>query len=417
MLGALLAPAALPTRLPQLVSAVLGVVVVAVLVAAWRAQRALPARRDQRGGPWWTVLATPFSGDAMADYFIGGLWDLLRGGANVTPAGAHRSEPPLRGAAGRQPRPAGVPRAAGRRARSRCAARRRLRAARPGSRRRVLSARSADRARTAGRRRRSIWRAPRATSCSTPSPARCDPGGHRHAVHRLRPRELLARRDPSALRSAGQPAAGARGDGAGRRAAGHHRRGRRRAGQAARPCDAPRPLRARGSASTSRRRKPRRCATHSRSPSGWFDAMFVVRPGAQPGRRARRRRRVRRAVGSLAVGGRAGRSGIRGRVPPVHRSGRRRQRRRDGAQRHAHERGMTASFSRSRGVFFSGPAGSCRNWSASSSSGSSRRRGSSRAELRCGTRHGHHGLGHGAVPAGAADPANSFRTNSPALRV
>jgi hypothetical protein len=30
------------------------------------------------------VLATPFSGEAMADYFIGGLWDLLRGGANVT---------------------------------------------------------------------------------------------------------------------------------------------------------------------------------------------------------------------------------------------------------------------------------------------------------------------------------------------
>jgi hypothetical protein len=84
MLSALLAPGALPTRLPQLVSAVLGIVVVAVLVAAWRAQRALPARRDQRGGPWWTVLATPFSGEAMAAYVIGGLWDLLRGGANVT---------------------------------------------------------------------------------------------------------------------------------------------------------------------------------------------------------------------------------------------------------------------------------------------------------------------------------------------
>ena len=84
MLSALLAPTALPTRLPQLITAVLAVVVVAVLVAAWRARRALPARRDQRGGPWWSLLATPFSGEAVADYFIGGLWDLLRGGANVS---------------------------------------------------------------------------------------------------------------------------------------------------------------------------------------------------------------------------------------------------------------------------------------------------------------------------------------------
>jgi hypothetical protein len=69
--------------LPQLITAVLAVVVVALLVAAARARRRLPARRDQRGGAWWTLLATPMAGDVTAQFFIGGLWDLLRGGANV----------------------------------------------------------------------------------------------------------------------------------------------------------------------------------------------------------------------------------------------------------------------------------------------------------------------------------------------
>jgi hypothetical protein len=83
VLGAMFAPTALPTRLPQLITAVLAVVVAALLIAAWQARRRLPARRDQRGGPWWTLLATPMAGDVTAQFFIGGLWDLLRGGANV----------------------------------------------------------------------------------------------------------------------------------------------------------------------------------------------------------------------------------------------------------------------------------------------------------------------------------------------
>ena len=77
------APDALPTRLPQIVTAVLASVIAGVLISAVRARWRLPARRDQRGGPWWTVLATPFSGEETARYFIAGLWDLLRGGANV----------------------------------------------------------------------------------------------------------------------------------------------------------------------------------------------------------------------------------------------------------------------------------------------------------------------------------------------
>jgi hypothetical protein len=83
VLGSMFAPTALPTRLPQLITAVLAVVVVAVLAAGIRARRRLPARRDQRGGSWWTLLATPMAGDVTSQFFIGGLWDLLRGGANV----------------------------------------------------------------------------------------------------------------------------------------------------------------------------------------------------------------------------------------------------------------------------------------------------------------------------------------------
>jgi len=77
------APDALPTKLPQVVTAVLSVLITSIVVSGIRARRRLQARRGQVGGPWWTVLATPFSADDTARYFINGLWDLLRGGANV----------------------------------------------------------------------------------------------------------------------------------------------------------------------------------------------------------------------------------------------------------------------------------------------------------------------------------------------
>jgi hypothetical protein len=83
VLGAAFAPQALPTRLPQLVAALLAAIVVAVILAALGARRSRAARRDERDGPWWTLLATPLAGDVTAAFFVGGLWDLLRGGANV----------------------------------------------------------------------------------------------------------------------------------------------------------------------------------------------------------------------------------------------------------------------------------------------------------------------------------------------
>jgi hypothetical protein len=77
------APDGLPRLVPQLVALVLAVLTLAVLVAALRAQRGAPARRDLRGGLWWTVLGAPLAATPTIDYFITGLWDLLRGGAGV----------------------------------------------------------------------------------------------------------------------------------------------------------------------------------------------------------------------------------------------------------------------------------------------------------------------------------------------
>lgn len=77
-------PTGLPTRLPQLIAAILALIVITLAAAAFQARRAAPARRDLRGGLWWTVLGTPLSALPAIDYFVTGLWDLLRGGARVS---------------------------------------------------------------------------------------------------------------------------------------------------------------------------------------------------------------------------------------------------------------------------------------------------------------------------------------------
>jgi hypothetical protein len=75
-------PEGLPTRLPQLLAAWMALLLVALLVSAWRVRRRQP-RRDVRGRVWWTLLGSPLSATPAIDYFVGGLWDLLRGGAAV----------------------------------------------------------------------------------------------------------------------------------------------------------------------------------------------------------------------------------------------------------------------------------------------------------------------------------------------
>jgi hypothetical protein len=75
-------PGGLPTRVPQLIAAWLALLLALLLVSAWQARRQQP-RRDVRGRLWWTLLASPLSAAPAVDYFVGGLWDLLRGGAAV----------------------------------------------------------------------------------------------------------------------------------------------------------------------------------------------------------------------------------------------------------------------------------------------------------------------------------------------
>jgi hypothetical protein len=58
------------------------VVAVSLKKAAWRVRRRRP-RRDVRGGLWWTLLGAPLGAGPAVDYFVTGLWDLLRGGAAV----------------------------------------------------------------------------------------------------------------------------------------------------------------------------------------------------------------------------------------------------------------------------------------------------------------------------------------------
>ena len=71
-----------------------------------RARAPAPPARA-RGGVWWAVLGAPLAARPAVDYFVTGLWDLLRGGAGVKQPARLDLEPALRRAARREPRAAG----------------------------------------------------------------------------------------------------------------------------------------------------------------------------------------------------------------------------------------------------------------------------------------------------------------------
>ena len=83
MLAAAFAPAALPTWLPRLIALAvifaLGVLAVGTFIASRRA----PLRRRSRGPGAWALIGTPLDGSRAMQYFVSGLWDLLKGGANL----------------------------------------------------------------------------------------------------------------------------------------------------------------------------------------------------------------------------------------------------------------------------------------------------------------------------------------------
>ncbi len=225
-----------------------------------------------------------------------------------------------------EPRTARVPRAADRRPRRRRASRSDLRAGHRARRRDLI--RPADErgrggaagrsVRSGGRRARSPVRRRRgrARDC------RWRPTGTRST---FRAGRLLARRNASALRSAGRPDPAHRRADRPRRRADRARVGGAGVAGAARARRAARSTARPARRATCSRRKRRSCATRRRRPAG--PRIFTVRPAHNPvgpfdfaggyDDRSHRRQRLAELMSSR----------LRRRVPPVHRAGRRRERR------------------------------------------------------------------------------------------
>lgn len=81
-------PAALPTLLPRLVVLLLLGLVLTVLVAA--AAEAVRSRRRRASGPlWWRVFGSPIDASRARDWFVDGLWQLVRGAAPIARPALH----------------------------------------------------------------------------------------------------------------------------------------------------------------------------------------------------------------------------------------------------------------------------------------------------------------------------------------
>lgn len=83
LLTAAFATAALPTWLPRLIALAVVAALVTLAVGSLLAWRAAPLRRRSRGPIAWALLGAPLDGTRAARHFAAGLWDLLRGGANL----------------------------------------------------------------------------------------------------------------------------------------------------------------------------------------------------------------------------------------------------------------------------------------------------------------------------------------------
>jgi hypothetical protein len=83
LLVAAFAPTALPTWLPRLIAviviAALFVLVIGNAARAWSS----PLARRSRGAATWGLVSAPIDTNRARAHFVGGLWDLLKGGANL----------------------------------------------------------------------------------------------------------------------------------------------------------------------------------------------------------------------------------------------------------------------------------------------------------------------------------------------
>ena len=86
-LDVVFAPAALPTYVPRFVVVVMASLLALLAVDAVSAALRRGPRRRARGGVWWRLLGTPLELSAATEWFIGGLWQIMRGAARIaTPA-------------------------------------------------------------------------------------------------------------------------------------------------------------------------------------------------------------------------------------------------------------------------------------------------------------------------------------------
>jgi hypothetical protein len=83
ILATAFSPAALPTWLPRVVAAAVFLALVVLAIGTLIAWRRTPLRRRSRGPFLWAVVGTPLDVSVAAHHFIGGVWDLLKGGANL----------------------------------------------------------------------------------------------------------------------------------------------------------------------------------------------------------------------------------------------------------------------------------------------------------------------------------------------
>ena len=260
------------------------------------------------------------------------MWDLLRGAAQLKQPTPAELGAALRRDAGREHRPAGFRELLDRRPRRRRAPRSGVRAGRRSAAPRSDSARRRATPRRRGAPKCSIWPASRRDHLpDAVAAALTIPLATELALGHVRARRLLARRNASPLRSAGRPDPPDRRADRPRRRADRARVGGAGVAGPARARRAAARRRAAGSASTCSRRKPRSSATRRRrraacgsspirpahNPIGPFDFAGGYDDRSAPAPGARRADQPR----------------LRGRLPPVHRAGRRRQRRHGSAIR------------------------------------------------------------------------------------
>ncbi len=87
LLAAQFDPNGLSGYIPRLVVAAVATLLVFLLIDAFQTKTRSHRRRRARGGLWWRLIGTPLDRQGPADWFIRGLWDLMRGAASAAPPG------------------------------------------------------------------------------------------------------------------------------------------------------------------------------------------------------------------------------------------------------------------------------------------------------------------------------------------